>query len=181
LALIAPEFVFLVLGKKWQGVIAPLQVLAFYGSFRSITTLLPQVLTVIGESDFVMWNTLTALILLPLSFYTGSSWGTVGIAWAWIVAYPLIAVPLYQRAFRKICMPIPEYLGAVQPALNGSVAMAAAVCALKWLLPATWALHVRFGLEVLAGAVAYSLIMVVFYQERLLAFWGLARTMRGSD
>ena len=34
LGLLAPEFVALVLGERWSGVAAPLEVLAFYGSIR---------------------------------------------------------------------------------------------------------------------------------------------------
>ena len=173
LALVAREFVLLALGDKWEGVIAPLQVLAFYASFRSITTLLPQVLTVCGEARFVMWNTLAALVLLPTAFYIGSRWGTVGIAWAWILGYPFVALPLYRRTFRGIDMQLREYFDALRPSLNGSLVMTVSVLLLKWALPEGWPVYLRLVLEALTGAVIYALVIVTFYRDRVRAFWGL--------
>jgi PST family polysaccharide transporter len=178
LALTAREFVILALGEKWSGVIVPMELLAFYASFRSLTTLIPQVLTVVRETRFVMWNTLAAVVLLPCSFYGGSHWGTAGIAWAWIIAYPFIAVPLYRRAFRRIGMSVREYLGAVRPALDGSVAMVVFVGALKWGLPSAWPLSLRFGLEVLAGASSYVLVITTFHGDRLRTFISLVWRLR---
>jgi hypothetical protein len=147
--------------------------LPVYASFRSITTLLPQVLTALRETRFVMWNTMAAAVLLPSVFYVGSRWGTAGIAWGWIIAYPFIAVPLYRRAFQHIGMSTREYLGAVRPAVSGSMLMAALVLLLKWFLPGRWPLYLRFGLEVVTGAITYGLVMVTFHRDRLRAFWGL--------
>ena len=180
LALTAREFVNLALGSKWTGVIVPLELLAFYAAFRSITILLPQVLTAVRETRLVMWNTLAAAVLLPGAFYIGSYWGTAGIAWAWIIAYPFIAAPLYRRAFQRIDMSVREYLGAVRPALNGSFAMLVFVSALKWALPSAWPLYVRFGLEVFAGASSYALVIVALHRDRLRAFTNLARRLRTS-
>jgi PST family polysaccharide transporter len=180
LALTAREFVTLVLGKRWLGAIAPLELLAFYASFRSVSTLLGPVLTALRETRFVMWANLAAVVLLPGAFYVGSRWGTAGIAWAWIIAYPFVAVPLYARALRRIAMSVREYLGAVRPALNGSIAMVVAVGALKWALPSAWPLYLRFGLEVLAGALAYVLVMVALHGDRLRAFVSLLRRVRSQ-
>lgn len=178
LALTAREFVTLVLGRKWLGAIAPLQLLAVYASFRSLTTLLPQVLTAVQETRFVMRNTLAAALLLPTAFYVGSRWGTAGIAWAWIIAYPFIAVPLYQRTFRLIGMSLTEYLAAVRPAMEGSIAMVVLVGVLKWASPSEWPLYLRFGLEVLSGALVYLLYVSGFHSDRIRAFKELACRVR---
>jgi O-antigen/teichoic acid export membrane protein len=178
LALTAREFVTLVLGKKWLGVIAPLELLAFYAAFRSIATLLWPILTALRETRFTMWDNLAGAVLLPSAFYAGSRWGTAGIAWAWIVAYPIIAIPLYARTFRRVGMSAREYLGAVRPALNGSIAMTVAVCVLKWVLPPTWPLYVCLVVEVLTGAATYVLVIVAFHRARLRAFKNVALRLR---
>ncbi len=178
LAVTAREFVSLALGKKWMGVIVPLELLAFYAAFRSIAALIPQVLTAVRETRFVMWATLFAAVLLPCAFYIGSHWGTVGIAWGWIVAYPFVAVALYGRTFRRIGMPLREYLRAIRPALDGSIAMVILVGGLKWILSSAWPLYVRFGLEVLAGAGTYVLVIVALHGDRVRAFATMARRLR---
>jgi O-antigen/teichoic acid export membrane protein len=180
LALTAKEFVLLALGDKWTGAIAPTELLACYASFRSLTTLLPQVLTAVHDTRFVMRNSMMAVLLLPAAFFVGSRWGTVGIAWAWIIVYPLIALPLYQRAFRRIEMPVREYIGAVRPALDGSLMMVVVVIGVKYCMPSSWPLYVRFGLEVLSGAATYAVVLVTFYQARLNAFANMFRRLRTS-
>jgi PST family polysaccharide transporter len=181
LALTAREFVTLVLGKRWLGAIAPLELLAFYSTFRSISTLLGPVLMALRETRFVMWANLAAVVLLPSAFYVGSRWGTAGIAWAWIIAYPFIAIPLYARTFRRIGMSVREYIGALRPALNGSLAMVAAVVALKWTLPSVWPLYFRFGVEVIAGALAYVAVMFLLHGDRVRAFVSLLRRLRSPE
>jgi O-antigen/teichoic acid export membrane protein len=173
LALVADEFVPLALGRKWEGAIVPLQLLAFYASFRAIVTLLPQVLVVVGETRFAMWNSVATLLVMPTAFYIGSRWGTTGIATAWIVTYPLVVIPLYRRALAKIQLSVAEYMRGVLPPLNGSIVMAAAVFAVKWGLPAPWPLAVRLTLEVLAGAAAYVALMLGIYGARMRALWDL--------
>ena len=180
-ALVAPEFVMLILGQRWSGVIAPLEVLAFYGSIRSVTALLGPLLTALRDTRFVMWNHLIALMVMPTAFYVGSRWGAPGIAWGWVVAYPFVALPLYLRTFRKIGMSVPVYLGAIRPALDGSLAMVVAVGLLKWAMPAAWPLYARFGLELTVGAAAYLIVVSVLHGERLRSFLNLYQRIRDAN
>jgi O-antigen/teichoic acid export membrane protein len=181
LGLLAPEFVALVLGKRWSGVVAPLEVLAFYGSIRSVSALLGSLLTALRETQFLMWNNVAAAVLMPTAFYLGSRWGPSGIAWSWIVAYPLVALPLYVKTFRKIGMPVRKYLGAIRPALDGSLAMILAVSVLKWAIPPAWPLYVRFALEVTGGAAAYLIVLSVLHGDRLRSFLSLYRRNRANS
>ena len=169
LSLVAHEFVPIVFGDKWDGMIGPLQVLSGYAAFRSIMALLPKVLTAVGKVRYVMLNELAALVLLPVAFYVGSHWGTVGIAWAWVVAYPFIVLPLYYKTFQTIGMKTGDYLRVLRPALTGTIVMIPGV---EWvrhsLLPA-WPLPLRLSLEVAAGALIYVAVLWLFHRERLIA------------
>jgi len=171
LGLVAPEFVRITLGPRWEGVVVPLRLLAFSASFRSVTTLLSQVLTVLGETSFLMWNNILGLVLLPTAFFIGSRWGTAGIAWAWILGYPFVALPLYWRTFRGINMPLREYFAAIRAPLNACAALVATVAPLRWALSSRGRPEIRFGLEVLAGATAYVLMMN-FHRNRNAFFRG---------
>jgi O-antigen/teichoic acid export membrane protein len=178
LGLVAPEFVSLVLGERWSGVVGPLQVLAFYASIRSVSALLGALLTALRETRFLMWINVMAVAIMPATFYVGSRWGASGIAWGWVIAYPLVALPLYARAFRRISMPIRTYLGAIRPALQGSLAMIVAVSVLKWATPPTWPLYVRFAMEVAGGGSAYLIVLIVLHADRMRAFLSLCRGLR---
>jgi PST family polysaccharide transporter len=170
LALVAPELVPLVFGHQWLEMIAPLQVLCFYAGFRSVVALLSKVLTAVGDVRFVMWNDLAALVILPIAFYLGSYHGVAGIAWGWVVAYPLIAVPLFHKTFRTIDMKVDEYLRAVRPALEGTVAMVVGVELVKAALNPLRSLLVKLTLEVCAGAVIYVAVLWRRHGQRMSLF-----------
>jgi teichuronic acid exporter len=180
LGLVAREVVPLVFGHKWDSMIVPLEVLSIYAAFRSIVALLSKVLTAVGNARFVMWNDLAALVILPVAFYIGSHWGTEGIAWGWVVAYPFVAIPLYRKTFSTIGMRTGEYLRAIRPAFDGSLAMVAVVGLLKWTLPSTQPLLLRLICEVTAGALIYVAVVLVFHRDRALNFVRMAKSFRRS-
>jgi PST family polysaccharide transporter len=176
LALVADEFVEIVLGETWSSVVAPLRILAFYASFRSIVTLLPQVLNVLNETQFSMWNGVVAAIVLPITFYIGSGWGTIGIAAGWLAVHPLVTLPLYWRVFQKINLASREYLRALQPAIFGSILMAVTILILRAALPAGLYLPIRFIVQILGGGLAYVAVMLLLCRDRLHAFYRLFNT-----
>ena len=131
LGLVAPEFVAAVLGPKWGPAVVPLRLLAFFASFRCLAPMIPVALNTIGESRFAMWNSIAAALLMPASFLVASRWGNPGIATVWLLLYPLVAVPLFHRAFRKMDLPWKDYLRVLRPAIAGSLVMAVVVLLLK--------------------------------------------------
>jgi PST family polysaccharide transporter len=178
MALVTHDAVLLLLGARWQQVIGPMQVLCVYVCFRSIMTLLPQVLTVKRDTRFVMYNALISLVILPLSFFFGSRWGTQGIALAWVMAYPLNAVPFYLRTAKKIGLRFSEYYNALRPAIEGSVLMAIGVCAVKWIIPANTTPALRLGAEFVTGVVTYAGIELLLHRGRLGMFKRAAQMIR---
>lgn len=181
MALVAPDFVALILGKRWSGAVGPLEVLAFYGSVRSVSALLGPLLTALRETRFLMWINVLAVVLMPTAFYFGSRWGPVGIAWGWILAYPLIALPLYVRTFRKIGMSVRQYLVALRPAVDASVAMILGVGLLKWAVTPAWPLYMHLAIEVIGGAAVYLIVLFALHGDRWRSFLSLYRRRRASN
>jgi teichuronic acid exporter len=180
LGLVANELVPLFFGHKWDGMIGPLQVLSFYTAFRSIVALLPKVLTAAGHVRYVMWNDLAALVILPPAFYLGSHYGTTGIAWGWVAAYPFVALPLYHKTFQAIDMRAREYLGAIRPALGGTIAMVVAVELAKHSVFSTRTLLLRLVLDVTVGALVYVGWLWSAHKERMFVLVQMARQLRGT-
>jgi PST family polysaccharide transporter len=175
LGLVVRDFVPLVLGHKWDGMIPPAQVLVCYAAFRSIAALLPKVITAVGNARYVMWNDLFALVVLPTAFYIGSYRGIVGIAWGWVVAYPIVVLPLYRKAFQIVGMQTRDYLRCLLPALTGTVAMIPAVEWVKYRLPASPSLWLRLTVEVAVGALVYVGAVFLFHRRRVLVLIQLAK------
>jgi PST family polysaccharide transporter len=176
IALVAEEFVLLVLGEKWAGVIPPLEVLAFYAAFRAIQTLPPQVLFVTGGSRLGMWNALGVAVVLPGTFYLMSRWGTQGIAWSWLIVHPLAATQTNWFVFKKINVTVMQYLASLRPAMIGCACMLGAVVFVKQAMDPAWALGMRFAIEVGTGAAVYALIALSIHGERVRSFVHMIRT-----
>jgi O-antigen/teichoic acid export membrane protein len=182
LGLVARECVPLILGHKWDGMIPPLEVLSYYAAFRAVVALLPKVLTAVGSTRFVMWNDLIGLVLLPIAFYVGSRWGITGIAWGWVVAYPIFAAPLYYKTFHAVGARMRDYLRALMPALTGMVAMIPSVVWVKRTLPPSQHLLTRLILEVAVGAFAYVGAVWFLHRERVRTVLRIAKNiLPGKD
>jgi len=178
LGLVARELVPLALGRKWVGMIPPLEVLSVYAAFRSIVALLPKLLTAVGNPRFVMWNDLAALVILPTSFYLGSRWGIVGIAWGWVVAYPIVAASLYRKTFITIGMKTRDYIRALRPALDATIVMAGVVLLFKHAIPASQPLPLRLAFEIVAGIISYLGTLLLMHRQRVAAFVNTAKSFR---
>lgn len=179
--LVARELVLLVLGNKWEGSIGPLRILSIYAAFRSIVALLPKLLVSFGDARFVMWNSLAMLLVLGPAFYVGSHWGTTGVAWAWVVAYPWVVLFLYKEVFKKIEMGVAEYIESLRPALEGTVVMAFAVGGVGYAISSNQSMLLRLVVKVAAGVVVYAGILLLRHRERMFAFVELAKSFRRSQ
>ncbi len=179
LGIVAPEFVRCILGKKWEASIGPLQILSIYAAFRSIVALLPKVLTALRNPRFVMWIELVSLIVLGLGFYIGSHWGIMGIAWAWVVAYPWVVFPLYRKTLKTIGMSAGEYFRAIRPAIEATTAMTLIVECTRYALAGSRSPLLQLTLEVAVGTVSYIGMLFLLHRERLVGLTRLAKTFAG--
>jgi teichuronic acid exporter len=178
LALISDYLVPALFGTKWNGVIGPLRLLGVFVAGRSIATILPNLLTAIGDTQFVMWATIGSAIFMPIAFLIGAHWGTSGIAAAWVVAYPPVMVPMYYRVFQKTSMQLEEYVSVLLPALSGSTVMAAVVLLARLGLPAGTHLLPHLLLLIIIGASSYGGALLAFHRVRVAHLFRTIRNLR---
>jgi teichuronic acid exporter len=154
LAIVADDFVTLVLGEKWHAAIRPLQLLCLYAAVRSLTTFLPPILNVLGGSRFVMVLHILAACVFPLAFLGASRWGPTGIAAAWLFMYPLVYVPMYRRTLRHLNVKVTELFRALTPVLGACAALLGTALLAAWIggSGTSW---LRLGLKVGGGALGF--------------------------
>jgi teichuronic acid exporter len=169
IALTAPLLVPVLLGDKWTAAIVPLQLLAFYAGLRSIDTVTPQVLIYTGHSRQSMWYTVLAALILPLLFLFGTRWGVAGVAFVWIVAYPIVVFPIYRLVFRILDITPRMYARNLWPAASGTALMAIAVLSVGHWLPAGLDIRVKLVSEVALGVAVYAMTMFVLHRRRIRA------------
>jgi len=167
LALVADYLVPAFLGPKWTGVIAPLRLLGLFVATRSITTFLPNLLTAIGDTAFVMRAMIGSAITMPCAFVIGSKWGTTGIAAAWLLAYPIIIAPVYYRVFQKTNTTVREYVSVLVPSINASIFMSIVVLGIRAVIPGNLSSMLGLLFLALGGSLAYCAALFAFYRQRV--------------
>jgi lipopolysaccharide exporter len=93
LFLLAPAFMPILLGPKWDGVVEPIQLLVAYGVLRSIIYTFPPVYKAIGRPDIVWKLNLARLLVLAPAMWWGVQFGIAGVAMVQALVYALF-VPI---------------------------------------------------------------------------------------
>jgi PST family polysaccharide transporter len=179
LALVANDFVPLVVGEQWRLAIPPLQMLCISAGVRSVTPVLSQVLSVLKDTRYTMWRNIAAAIVLPPSFAIATRWGINGLAATWFIVYPIfVALPLWRRSFRHLTLPALHYFAALRPATEGCLVMVCVVLSARAILFENLPPMARVTLMIMIGALSYALVLMLRWRSRLDTFrtaWQLLR------
>jgi len=166
LSLVSGDLVVVLLGEKWRAVTVPLMLLAAYSTVRTLTPLFGHVFIAVGLSRFSMWLAICMAILMPIGFYVGSFWGTIGIAASWLLFHPLMMLLAYFRIAAILAMPTRQYLQALRLGLDGTIVMASAVLVVRHLLELHHPLN-RLLVEVPTGAFVFAFTTLALHGQRL--------------
>ena len=179
LAWLADLFIALLLGPKWLGVIVPLRLLCVYSLVMTSQLMLVHVLMWTGQFRANMWCSVISGVAMPVVLFVAVDHGLEGIAWAWVLAYPIINAPQFFFAFRTLRIRTRDWFGALWPALAGCLVMSAALVLVRSLVPAdAVGAGARFAALVTTGAIAYLAVLWFGFRPRLLRFFELVRVLR---
>ncbi len=167
LIITAPHAVSVTLGPQWTGAVLPLQWLALSMIFRTAHTLFSQVLTSLRFTNFLMWQSILASVVLPVAFYLSVPWGTAGVAACWSILTPLMLLPLGIRLFRAINANVREYLMMLMPATIAVLVMSAVVLLVR---PAGWSALPALIFEAAVGAAVYGGVLLIFFRPTVMRY-----------
>jgi teichuronic acid exporter len=167
-ALVAPDLVAGVFGAKWEGAIAPLQLLALFFGVRSLATLPPVVMLATGRPDVDRNISLTYLLVMPPLFYFATRWGITGVAAVWLIAYPMLFVLLSQRwVLNQLEIRAREFVSEVLPAFAAVSVMAVIVALLSRQTGDAIPPLARLIVLSVTGAVVYVTTLRTFFRPAL--------------
>jgi O-antigen/teichoic acid export membrane protein len=173
LSVVAPDFVAVVLGAKWQAMAPLMTILAFAMPAHTLYILFTPAVNAIGRIRVTARVSLLGAVVMPAAFLIGLQWGATGLAYAWLLAFPLLPLVTFLQARRDLGIAARQLATAVAPGLLASAAMALAVLAIGRELGsmAPWQ---RLGLEIGCGAVCYVGLLLAFSRAALRELAGLA-------
>ena len=135
LSVAAPDFVAVVLGPKWQAMAPLMTILAFAMPAQTLHILFAPALNALGHVRLTMRASLLGALVMPPAYLIGLHWGATGLAYAWLLAFPVLPLFTFMRARGKLGITARQLLASVAPGLLASAAMALAVLALARGLP----------------------------------------------
>jgi O-antigen/teichoic acid export membrane protein len=133
-AIVAPELVLVILGRGWEGVVAPLQILAFSMLFRTSYKLSDSVSRATGTVYARAWRQAVFTVGVFVGSLIGQLWGVEGVAFGVSVAFAVNFFLMAQLSLRVTEMTWSEFVGAHLPGLALAGVVGTGVWALvEWL------------------------------------------------
>ena len=164
LALVADTFVAAVLTDKWAGIVPVLRILCLLALMRNFGTLTPHLIIALGHPGknllFDAINTVALPAILAVGALTG---GVVGVAIAWVVAYPLLFVWRFRLALRLTASTIGAHLHRLRAPGLATAAMAVVVWFIGHL--GGVAPMARLICQVGGGGAVYALCVLIWLQK----------------
>ena len=170
----AEPLVATVLGAQWIEAAPVVRILALAMPFMTLQVLFSPASDAIGHPQVSAWNSATGAILLPITFLVGIQFGVIGLAVAWVVAYPLFMLLCGARTLPLIGLKASVLAAAIAPPVIAGAAMAAIVMLVDHLLPPIVP-ALRLGILVSVGAIAYGAWIMLFARSIVGELIGLIR------
>lgn len=168
LAVTAAPIVETLFGMKWIGMVPYIQLIALALIFMTVQILFAPVNSALGKPSVSTRAALCGAILFPAAFLIGAQWGLIGMAWAWLVAAPLLLLVTARLSAPLNGVSLADVGRAMLPGLAPALIMAIAVgFAGEALAGFGLAAPIRLALLVALGALLYGVLLWLLEREAL--------------
>ncbi|RMD91537.1 MAG: lipopolysaccharide biosynthesis protein, partial [Calditrichaeota bacterium] len=183
MAFVAPLFIPIVLGAKWQSTVIPLQIMCVAGILRSMDPFLNSLLTTTGYVKSTVTRRALELALLASTTFYGVKYGIIGVSIAIVVSAIIVMLIMLSIITRVSQVTWWDYFGAQVPAFVTSAGMLGSM-----YLNTLWLRHfiapngaAMLLAQVAIGAVTYLSLHLIFRFPAVMALWAeLASDTKGA-
>jgi O-antigen/teichoic acid export membrane protein len=154
MAVTAKPLVETLFGAKWLEMAPFVSVLALAMPFMTLQVMFAPVSNALGRPGITARIAAVGAVLMPIAFLLGIRFGAIGLAWAWLGAFPLLTAVTARLAGGAMGLRLMDLIRAAAPGLGCSIMMAGIVLIVDSLLPPLPAL-VRLCVLVPSGALAF--------------------------
>lgn len=150
---VAPDFVRVVLGEKWNAAIPVIQALSWVGLLQSLQRLNMGILDALNRPQVTLWYSVVVVVSGVVALFAGLHWGLVGIAIAFAVASTLVEPFYWWLTARALGTSVRTFLRSLTGVVQVSVIMVVFMVLLRSLLiRADLPIPARLLITVAAGA-----------------------------
>ncbi|QJB70209.1 lipopolysaccharide biosynthesis protein [Parasphingorhabdus halotolerans] len=154
-------------GPKWTEMSPFVAILALAMPVMTLQILFTPANNALGRPQITARTNMFGALLMPVTFLIGIQFGVYGLAWGWVIAFPLLTIFTYLQSHKHIGVDAWEITKAVWPGLSASVAMAAVVYLADQFLPNMIA-YKRLAVLVIIGAAAYVGLLYILAKPTLM-------------
>ena len=167
MAVTAYPLVETVFGPKWVEMSPFVAILALAMPVMTLQIMFTPANNALGRPQVTARTNMFGALLMPVTFLIAIQYGVYGLAWGWIIAFPLLTIFTYSQSHRHIGINAREIGNAVWPGLSASIAMVAIVYCIDQLLP-EMIVYARLAILVAAGGLAYVGLLYILARPTLI-------------
>jgi O-antigen/teichoic acid export membrane protein len=176
LAVVAPDFVHVVLGERWHNAVPVLQILCAVAAIQSVGMLGQRILTALDRTRTILVFTIVECAVTVPAFAVGLHWGIVGVA----TCYSIVTIPLYLGflglTMRALHVTLAAVLRSIRGVLLATLVLAAVCLPVRiMLVHAGQAPWLRLLAVALLGSVVFAGVTMVAQPEVVDEFRALRR------
>lgn len=167
LAVSAEPLVVTLFGWKWREMAPFVTLIALAMPFMTIQVMFPPLCNALHRPGLSTLIAGVGAVTMPIAFVIGARFGAIGLAWAWLLAYPLFTLATVRIAIRPVGLGGGDLLRAVSPGILCSAAMALILLACQTLLPTDLRPVAHLAVLVTTGGIVFLALVLVFARAPL--------------
>jgi len=182
LVVVAPEFVNVVLGERWEDAIPVIRLLAWVGLLQSLQGLNSSILQARDRTNLLLRYAVVVLIASLTAFGVGVQWGIVGVAAAYSISSTIVEPYYTWLTARSMGTTLRSFATGLAPVFEASVAMVIVVALVRAAMIRQGAADALLLVTlVLAGIVVYVPLVAWRSPELVAEVRDLLRRRRAAD
>jgi PST family polysaccharide transporter len=165
LSSVSKEFVLLLFGTNWTGMIPVLAILSLVGAVQSIFSLNGMIYNSLGKAHIALRVSLIVNFVLIIAFSIGVNYGIRGIAWSYLIATIILFFPIYNTAIKQLDTQLSEVFQTLKGIIFATLSMALVLFLIAFLINTT--LLIGICIKIFTGLLSYTVIIYYFEKDLL--------------
>lgn len=167
LLVIAPQFIRVIFGSKWERSIFLIQILAIIGLIQSISTTVGWIFQSQGRTKIMFWCGIFSTTILATAFVLGLRWDIEGVAIAYAIATVLLTYPLFFITLKLIDLKFSHFIKQFKFIFLATTVMGGIVFGLRLFLEnIIWANDLIILISTIAlGIVSYTGLLFILDKD----------------
>jgi len=142
-------------GPKWTDMAPFVAILALAMPVMTLQILFTPANNALGRPQVTVRVAMFGAVLMPIAFLIGIRYGAIGLAWGWVISFPLLTIFTFLQSYKHIGISASDLGRAIWPGLSASIAMAVIVYLADQSLP-EMIFYARLAILVMIGGTAYT-------------------------